>query len=787
MTEKIVLGIDLGTSTSCVSIFENGSFKIIPDEFGNKVIPSMVSFTKYNTYVGHQSLLQSKINIHTYYETKRLIGKKYDDVLDTIELLSYNVNKSENGNIYFDVYNKQINPEIIASLILKELKKQAIKYLKFNNKTNVNYDNIDVVITVPAYFNDNQRQATYDASKIANMNCIRIINEPIAAAIAYGLNNSSKKNILVYDFGGGTLDVALLNIENSVFDILGCCGNSQLGGSDFDNKIISYVLSEFSAINQIDDTIMNITSLNLQKLKYECEKAKIRLSNQDMTFINIDKFYNNIDLHIKLTIQNLNDLCSDLFILCLKPIDDLLNYCHLKKENIDEIILVGGTTKMPQIVNQIQSYFNNKKININNSINPIETIAMGAALQGFILMNPNNNIASNITILNVTSLSLGIETVGGIMNVLIPRNTQLPYSITRTYTNSIDYETFVNINIYEGERPLIKDNYLLGNFIFDKLESVPRNNNKINITFDVDCNNILNVSIVDNNNKDNKKVLLLKNKSSNMNKEELDILIYESLTMEEIDKENETIIKLKYKINNMCYCILENINDIELSMKTKIIDDITNIQQTFEENCHEVDDYLKIIKYINDNHSALIFSPKSVYNLESLQTKDYTNIYDDNNKIIQLIDEFREKCSHVLNNIHSYKNQDFIINFINDAIIWSYVTDLQEKHIIDKTNEMNKHLIENYNEYYELSNKEYLEELIFIMLDKINNNDIIDENNQLSIQLTNILEQIITFQININNNKINQINDDFNYEEYYLNNIHIIHELFQKYNILMDN
>jgi heat shock protein 1/8 len=370
--DEIIIGIDLGTTNSCISICRNQKIEIIPDANGNKTIPSVVAFTNKNKYVGKAAKNQIDLNPeNTYYEIKRLIGRKYNDisVQDDMPFLTYNVDKDEENNIIVksELSNrkKKYTPEEITSMILTELKLTAENYLQ--KKVN------KVVITVPAYFNDAQRQATKDASIISGLDCVRIINEPTAAALAYGLekisfNDRDKElNVIVYDLGGGTLDVSLLNICDGVFEVLASTGNTHLGGADFDKRLVSHCITYFKKKNKISK-LSDLSSISLQKLRKSCENAKKILSVTHKSIIAVENFYNNENLYLTLTRDNFDKLCRDIFILCLKPIQDVLTSGGMSREDVDEIILVGGGTRMPTIRNNLQKFFNGKEP--NSSINP---------------------------------------------------------------------------------------------------------------------------------------------------------------------------------------------------------------------------------------------------------------------------------------------------------------------------------------------------------------------------------------------------------------------------------
>lgn len=489
--DDIIIGIDLGTTNSCVGIWRKNNLEIIPDMFGNRTIPSVVSFTSKFRYIGNEAKKQTELNPeNTFYEVKRLIGRKYDDetVTNDKEFLSYNIIPDEQNNVMISTsFNKILSPEEISSYILLELKHMAETYL--------NQSITKTVVTVPAYFGDAQRQATKDACQIAGLECVRIINEPTAASLAYGFDKRSGDiNVIIYDLGGGTLDVSLLNISDGIFQVLGSCGNTHMGGADFDNVLMTYSIEQFKKKHKIE--LNNINPLSYQKLKQACENAKKRLSEIKKTTIVVPQFYDNKDLFIVITKEIFENICKELFMLCLKPVSDILKSCVIPKEDIDEIVLVGGCTRIPQIRENLKLFFGKDP---NISLNPDEVVAAGAAIQAYILNNNTDPFSENITLLDVIPLSLGLEVIGGVMNVIIPRNSTIPISKTRKYTNDSDNETYICVKIFEGERKMTRDNYLVGSFELTGITPAPRGINQFEITFSVDVNGIINVTALDLN------------------------------------------------------------------------------------------------------------------------------------------------------------------------------------------------------------------------------------------------------------------------------------------------
>ena len=488
--EDIIVGIDLGTSNSCICYWNNSSLVMIPDEKGNKTIPSYVGFTNISRYVGNDAKNQSVLNTsNVYYETKRLIGRKFSDpdVQREKGLLAYKIYGDENDNIKLESTlstldeNKVFTPEEIASNVLTKLKHMANDYLK----TKIT----KAVITVPARFNDKQRQATIDAAKIAGLDCVRIIHEPTAAAMAYGLGSRKLKkdeyiNIIVYDFGGGTLDVSLVEISanssnENIFTVLGSAGNTNLGGSDFDNRLQKYSIEMFKRKNKLKK-IEDLSALSLQRLKQSCENAKKTLSTKNKAYVTVKEFYLSIDLLIPITREDFEIICGDLLLLSLKPIEDVLELQELTTDDIDEIIMVGGMTRMPMIMKRLEQKF---KIKPNNSLNPDEAIAAGAAIQAYILNNNSNPFSESMRLLDICPLSMGVETIGGIMDILIPHGTIIPITVEKMYTTYEDYAESVLIKIYEGERQITRDNFFVGEFELKNIPKEPRGIPEIKVNF----------------------------------------------------------------------------------------------------------------------------------------------------------------------------------------------------------------------------------------------------------------------------------------------------------------
>lgn len=609
----IVLGIDLGTTNTCIGIWRNNNYEIIPDSYGNRTIPSYVSFTKRSKYVGKEAKNQVELNPeNTIYEVKRLIGRKSNDqtVINDKEFLSYNVINDEDENILVqtDVEyggKNEFTPEEISSMILIEAKFMAESYLRMPVTK--------AVITVPAYFTDSQRQATKDAGIIAGLEVLRIISEPTAAALAYGMERVEKDddlNILVYDLGGGTLDASIVNISDGMFRVLASTGNTHLGGADFDNKIIEYCMNRFKRKHGIQK-LNDLSSLSYQKLRKSCEEAKKLLSFTHEAIIAVKDFYDGKNLLIKLERKDFENLCRPLFLLCLHLVEEVLASANLEREHIDEVILVGGATRMPIIKDNLKLFF--KGMEPNSSINPDEVVAVGAALQGFILANSNDPFSENVVLLDIIPLSLGVETIGGIMTTLIPRNSVIPIKRKKKFTTDTDNESSILVKVFEGERKMTKDNFFVGEFLLEGLEEAPRGVVKIDITFSVDINGIISVTAEDTDNTNNKKTVTIKSNKGRLSPERIKELVIEAREMEIKDKIEREKRQSFYEIEDLCSNIETNINNKDFKIKDadkeKVKLDISQIKDWLKEKNYldrTEREYEKVIKKIKKKYGTLM-------------------------------------------------------------------------------------------------------------------------------------------------------------------------------------
>ena len=624
-----IIGIDLGTTNSCVAVLESGKPKIIENSEGDRTTPSVVAYTENETIVGQSAKRQAVTNPeNTLYAIKRLIGRKFEgEIKKEAESTPFKIIKSDNGDAWVEVKGEKLAPQQISAQVLSKMKKSAEDYLGHEVK--------EAVITVPAYFNDSQRQATKDAGKIAGLEVKRIINEPTAAALAFGMDKKTgDQKVAVYDLGGGTFDISIIELAEidgeKQFEVLSTNGDTSLGGEDFDNVLIDYLVDEFKKEQNFD---LTQDSSAIQRLKEAAEKAKIELSSNQQTEINLP--YITADssgpkhLLLKLTRAKLESLVGDLVSKTLKPLEIALKDAKLSNSDISDVILVGGQTRMPLVQEKVKEFFGKEP---RKDINPDEAVAAGAAIQGAVLAGD----VTDILLLDVTPLTLGIETMGGVMTPLIEKNTTIPTNKSQIFSTAEDNQTAVTVNVVQGERKQAKDNKQLGLFNLDGIPAAPRGMPQIEVSFDIDANGILNVSAKDK--ATNKEQSITIQASSGLSDDEIEKMVKDAEANAEDDKKFEELIQARNAADTLIHgckkTLEESADKVEAEEKESIENAITDLEEILKsEDKDKIEEKTKALADASSSLAQRLYAEQQ-QNSQENQDNQETNEADSNDEVV---------------------------------------------------------------------------------------------------------------------------------------------------------
>ena len=616
-----VVGIDLGTTNSVIAVMEGGVPTVIPNSEGLRTTPSIVAYTKKEELlVGQIAKRQSVINPeNTFFSIKRFIGAKFNEIKQESTQVPYKIKEDTKGNVKVvcSVLNKEFSPEEISAQVLRKLSTDASKYLGQSVEK--------AVITVPAYFNDSQRQATKDAGKIAGLEVLRIINEPTAASLAYGLDKKNNETILVFDLGGGTFDVSLLEVGDGVFEVLATSGDTHLGGDDFDRKIVDFLVEDFQKLHGID---LSKDAQALQRLTEAAEKAKVELSTLTETAINLPFITANETgpkhIEVNITRSKFEQLCESLIARSRVPVENAIRDARIDKNKIDEVVMVGGSIRIPAIQKLVQELTGKKP---NQTVNPDEVVAIGAAVQGGVLSGE----VKDILLLDVTPLSLGVETLGGVMTKIISRNTTIPTKKSEVFSTAVDNQTNVEIHVLQGEREFAQDNKSLGNFRLDGIPLAPRGVPQIEVTFDIDVNGILSVRAKDKGT-GKEQSITIKN-ASTLDKSDVERMVKDAEASSNQDKEKRAKIDLKNQADLLCYQSEKQLKDLDTKIESTKKEAVQKVIQELRTALQE--DSFDLIKTKTTELETLLMEVgKTLYNDQASKSEDPNKLDRDNDNVI---------------------------------------------------------------------------------------------------------------------------------------------------------
>ena len=595
------VGIDLGTTNSVVAVMEGGQPTVVSNAEGGRTTPSVVAFTKSGErLVGQLARRQAVLNPeNTVYSIKRFVGRRFSEVDSEKKIVSYKVKEGSDGGCKVAIQGKEYSPEEISAMILRKIKEDAEKYL--GEKVT------SAVITVPAYFNDSQRQSTKNAGTIAGLEVLRIINEPTAAALAYGLGKTENEIILVFDLGGGTFDVSILEVGDGVFEVKSTSGDTHLGGDDFDHCIVTWVADEFLNLEGID---LRKDRQALQRLTEASEKAKIELSSVTETNISLPFITADASgpkhLEMKLSRAHFNELTRHLVERCRQPMEQALKDAKLTYSGLSEVVLVGGSTRIPAVQELVKQVTGGKEP--NQSVNPDEVVAVGAAIQAGVL----GGEVKNVVLLDVTPLSLGIETQGGVMTKLVDRNTTIPTRKTETFSTADDNQTAVDIYVFQGERPMARDNKLLGNFRLDGIPAAPRGVPKVEVIFDIDANGIMNITARDQSTGKEQRITITA--STNMSKDDIERAIREAESFASDDRRRKEDADVRNEADSICYAVERQIKElgdrVTAGEKSRCEMLVTDLRTKLKD---ENEDLETIKSIMNELRGALVLLQQAAY------------------------------------------------------------------------------------------------------------------------------------------------------------------------------